>query len=176
MISSDKKKIAAAASEIRVQYSDGSFPVRVENIPDQIDIDLVYKKEFSDGLSGLMKREGKSNKPVIAINKNHPKVRQRFSIAHELGHFFLHTSENLLIDTGVTFFRDDSTTTASDKKEVEANLFAAELLMPSIEIKKELAEFVSLEKGTIGNFISKLSNKFGVSEQAMTIRIGSLLN
>ena len=63
--------------------------------------------------------------PVIIINKNFSNDRKRFNIAHELGHIIMHSAtENLYPD-----YRN---------KEVEANMFASEFLMPEVEIKNDL--------------------------------------
>lgn len=63
--------------------------------------------------------------PVMIINKNFSNDRKRFSIAHELGHIIMHTAvSNLYPD-----YRN---------KEMEANIFASEFLMPETEIKSEL--------------------------------------
>lgn len=61
--------------------------------------------------------------PLIFINRDIPADRARLTIAHELGHVIMHLSSKV----------DDSR-----DKEVEAFLFAAELLMPEAEIKPQL--------------------------------------
>ncbi len=66
-------------------------------------------------------------------------VRQRFTIAHELGHFFLHrASSTVFVDAAPIFFRDESSSNGSQREEIEANAFAAELLMPEDAIRQRL--------------------------------------
>jgi Zn-dependent peptidase ImmA (M78 family) len=58
-------------------------------------------------------------------------VRQRFTIGHELGHLTLHHGHDLILERLVRLnFRDATSSTANDEEEIEANHFAAELLMP----------------------------------------------
>lgn len=64
----------------------------------------------------------------IGYNKNHHPNRQRFTVAHEIGHLIMgHTSVN-----------NNPTPENKDIEEMEANQFAAELLMPLEFIKKDI--------------------------------------
>ena len=56
---------------------------------------------------------------------------------------------------------------------MEANLFAAELLMPERLLTKDIAEVESLELD-LEDQLEKLAKKYGVSQQAMAIRLSSL--
>jgi Zn-dependent peptidase ImmA (M78 family) len=99
---------------------------------------------------------------VIRYNPNHTLSRQRFTIAHELGHHAL--------GHGLSY-RDDNpenfSIQGSDWAEVAANKFASELLMP-LHILDYLIEH---EKNLT---LSKLANCFGVSEAAMYWRMKNL--
>lgn len=64
--------------------------------------------------------------PLIFLNQNQPADRMRFSLAHELGHLVMHSYPSL-------------------EMEVEANKFAAALLMPRADIASELTK-LTLEK------------------------------
>jgi hypothetical protein len=55
-----------------------------------------------------------------------PYVRQRFTVAHELGHFFMHKKP--IVDRARVLRRS----LQWDRKELEANVFAAELLTPNL--------------------------------------------
>jgi Zn-dependent peptidase ImmA (M78 family) len=71
---------------------------------------------------------------LIKINKNIPYPgKKRFTLAHEIGHLILHKNVQPL------FLDDDSTLEYFKKghQESEANEFAAELLMPEVQFKKE---------------------------------------
>jgi hypothetical protein len=84
-------------------------------------------------------------------------ARQRFTIAHELGHLLLH-------EAGAEY-RDD--TFRGTPKEYQANDFAADLLMPLWMLDPVAASF--------GRDPGRLAGIFQVSEQAMKIRLGRLV-
>jgi Zn-dependent peptidase ImmA (M78 family) len=112
---------------------------------------------------------------VIGVNSHHPKTRQRFTIAHEVGHFCLHGHEELRVDKGLFVIRnrDATSSTGTDIEEIEANLFAAELLMPAKWLERDLLEGLGSNKRD-DNLISELAKKYLVSDQALTIRTSSL--
>ena len=84
--------------------------------------------------------------------------RDRFTLAHELGHFLLHTSENV----GLTRLPKESSTKAYLNPEWQANTFAGELLIPSNLIESKS--------------VSEISTECGVSLQAAQIQIDVLKN
>ena len=63
------------------------------------------------------------NHRYIFINENLPEHEQRLVMAHELGHALLHRKENC-------YFIRNKTLLLNSKKEIEANKFAMELLLP----------------------------------------------
>ena len=68
-------------------------------------------------------------------------MRQRFTIAHELGHRALHPGRELILDVPVRVnLRDKTSSMASDIEEIEANAFAATLLMPEQMIRDQLSQ------------------------------------
>lgn len=87
----------------------------------------------------------KSPKPLIAISSGKSGDRQRFNIAHELGHLVMHQLYNGNLK----------------QIEEEANTFASEFLMPEGTIKEEIKTPVSLEK------LIPLKARWGVSIQAL---------
>ena len=108
--------------------------VPVESIAESLGIQ-VQRDQVGDGLSGFLVRTTGTGEAVIGVNANHTQRRQRFTIAHELGHYLLHEGEAVHFDgekPGVTVnLRNRESSTGETDIEVEANLFAAELLMPS---------------------------------------------
>lgn len=115
--------------------------------------DPSYKKV--DGL--LQMRNGS---PEIFINRNFPLARQRFTTAHEVGHLLRHRLENDKV-----LFRANDFTSTTMRDEREANAFAARLLMPESMVRN-LVHLVPL---------NELARMFGVSEQAMSIRVREIL-
>ncbi|MGH3265723.1 MAG: ImmA/IrrE family metallo-endopeptidase [Trebonia sp.] len=66
-------------------------------------------------------------------------VRRRFTIAHELGHYFLHVSETLHVDRAAHFrLRSQLSSEGIDVTEIQANRFAASLMMPDEMILKDM--------------------------------------
>src|ERR1700683_3832334 len=103
-------------------------PVPVDAIARAVGLDVRYSPGRPD-VSGALIRNGKS--AVIAVNSAQHENRQRFTIAHEIGHFLLHKGTNLHFDEDFSVkFRDALSSKAEDDLEIEANQFAASLLMP----------------------------------------------
>ena len=117
-------------------------PVPVRKVARQCDarIVLVPGEEDKD-LSGFLYRG--SDHSIIGVNKDHVPVRQRFTIAHEIGHLLLHEHDQVHVDRGFRVrLRSDISSQGTDRDEMEANRFAAELLMP---LKMLQADVQSLE-------------------------------
>lgn len=116
--------------------------------------------ELDSTLSGSLSMQG--NHWLIKVNKMHSKSRQRFTIAHELGHFVYHKNdEQKFVDT--TFFRGMT----MDNLEYTANRFASELLMPENQVRN------LIEKDNVRS-VAELAKKFGVSSSAMLYRVKEL--
>jgi len=100
---------------------------------------LVFHCDFSqEGVAGVTLKVPGLN-PCIFIDKNMPSDRQRFTLAHELGHAIMHR-------------------TPSENMEDEANRFASALLMPSKDIRPYLAgSKITLEKLATLKMIWKVS-------------------
>jgi Zn-dependent peptidase ImmA (M78 family) len=138
-------------------------PIAVEKIARRLGIKLI-DHEFDSNISSLL--VCKANQFIICVNKEHPLSRRRFSVAHEIGHFILHRDEAPYIDKDCEiYFR--AANGGDDDKEVEANQFAAELLMPLTLIRQDLST-------TPPPVASELAKKYQVSEQAMTFRLASI--
>jgi Zn-dependent peptidase ImmA (M78 family) len=90
----------------------------------------------------------------------------------------LHDNNQLFVDKVFAIkLRDHHSSEAVSIEEIEANAFAAELLMPTGMILGEIqsvSEILDSEENDLDNLIKKLANKFKVSQQAMTIRLMNL--
>lgn len=122
-------------------------------------------------LSGFLFRD--RNEAVIGVNTHQARVRQNFTIAHELGHLLLHDRhEQLHVDRKFSVrLRSVVSSQGIDEAEMEANYFAAELLMPAHFIE---ADVQSLMDDNADLAIQKLSEKYNVSREAMSIRLSAL--
>ena len=141
-------------------------PVDVAQVAKQLGIKLADDREFESDISSLLLVKG--DEFIICVNKMHHAHRRRFSIAHEIGHFLLHKDEAPYFDKDYeVYFRANAAESPDDLREVEANQFAAELLMPLSMIRNDLNR-------TPPPTASDLAKKYKVSEQAMTFRLASL--
>jgi Zn-dependent peptidase ImmA (M78 family) len=103
----------------------GKVPVKVDELALALGLKLTYE-DLPDDVSGKIERD-EADGFVVTVNRNHPLVRQRFTIAHEIAHFVLHRD---LIGDGVV---DDGlyrSRTLSSAVERQANRYAADILMP----------------------------------------------
>ena len=157
------EKIESKTQEILDTLNIKSRPTPVEEIASihKIKISRAPSKEFS-GI--LIRKDGHA---LIGINNSEAPVRQRFSIAHELAHYFLHPQKDTFVD-----YRKENNNEIKSFKETEADHFAAALLMP----KKFLEEDV---KNLNSKFITEkeiriLSTRYEVSNDAMTFRLLNL--
>ncbi|MBL1142532.1 MAG: ImmA/IrrE family metallo-endopeptidase [Proteobacteria bacterium] len=141
-----------------------SAPVDVVGLCSELGIELSYET-MEDDVSGQIEKKD-DGKFRITINKADGLTRQRFTIAHELGHYILHRP---LIGDGITedrMYRSTSgkynNTSISSHQETEANSFAAYLLMP---------EQLVTDYEDQGLNVDAMAERLQVSKQAMSIKL-----
>lgn len=141
-----------------------SIPVVVNNLVNvakesfDVTVSAVPNKMFSG--KGDAMTQKRDNFIFIIYNDERPVVRKRFSIAHELGHLYLgHLHGNSSIDFNTDNF-----------DEIEANAFAAHLLIPPTFLRKDI-------KNGIKN-PEQLAKRYDVSVDAMwfQLRNSGLIN
>lgn len=120
----------------------------------------IFSVELPDGISGMIKRTD-GDKFECYVDKSEPSNRQRFTAAHELGHFVLHRDSIGETHQDNYRLRAEGMT---NWQETQANQFAADLLMPRNLISD------AMENGT--RSVEALARLFRVSEIAMSIRLG----
>jgi Zn-dependent peptidase ImmA (M78 family) len=124
----------------------------------------VYTAGLDEGVAGmLVKKPGRD--PEIYINGRDSLNRQRFTCAHELGHYVKHIAAGEEHWEHVDY-RDALTSKGTDPDEIFANQFAASLLMPEQEIRRLKDQF--------GYGPATLAFEFGVSEEAINFRLVNL--
>lgn len=163
MLTSERKNIIEETSLDVLKKSFGFLP---ENPPiNLIKILISNNIELREGefenynIVGAYKRKKENGKPLIAISKNSSYNRRIFTIAHELGHHFLHKNEDEIL------FRNSENEFVTEdhrKIEKEADYFAGCLLIPIYLLEKIYS---------VTDNIAMLSNIFGVSKTAMEIRV-----
>lgn len=172
MTNKTSAQIEAEAKALLEQTHSFKVPVPVETVVRRLGLKLESAM-LGDDVSGvLVITEGQG---FIGYNVEQPPVRQRFTIAHECGHFVLHsTTSELFIDKRymAIFRRDRTSSTGDNNQEVQANRFAAAMLMPAELIRKEVAS-TDFDLGD-EEAITALAEKFQVSKQAMSLRLASL--
>jgi Zn-dependent peptidase ImmA (M78 family) len=161
---------------------------RIKSAPVRIDLIAkrhahVVQKQLPPDVSGMLVplvAETSKHRWAIVVNQENAEVRQRFTIAHELGHLLLHRYTTPHADAGYKVrFRDKASSAGSVREEIEANQFAAELLMPEDLILSHLVkvgfDYASpeTETATVRKLI-RIAKKFEVSIQALSFRIANL--
>ena len=171
-----QKYILALVARLLKSHGIKTAPVPIEKVARALGADLHWQPA-EDELSGFYIRDLKRRRAVIGVNSNHHANRQRFTIAHELGHFLMHEGEKLHVDHNDLGYqvklRNDESRKGVDPEEKEANLFAAELLMPSQFLAKDLLTLGGVDL-LEDNVLSELAEKYGVSTQALTFRLANL--
>lgn len=148
-----------------------TIPVDPASVANRLGLTVRFE-QFSDDLSGVLMR--KSEGTVIAVNTYHAPARQRFTIAHEIGHFVLQHKGDLFVDQTVLNRRDGRSSYAIDSQEIEANAFAAALLMPRQQVTDELLSLMNSGGIEQRNLVKELARRFQVSDQAMSFRLMNL--
>lgn len=151
-ISPNSENPELAAEQFREYYQLGLGPI--QNLAEVIEQSgvLIFLCDFGDETNEMV--DGVSMNvphlpPTIFLNKERTADRMRFSLAHELFHVLAHRIP-------------------SDTMEKEANRFAAELLMPCMEIKNDLSHSISL------NALAALKPKWKASIASLLYRAGEL--
>lgn len=148
-------------------------PVPVERIAKHAGARIAYEP-FDGNISGMLYRVAGAADSIIGVNSRHPITRQRFTVAHELGHLLLHRGRDVILDRIVRVnYRDHRSSSATDREEVEANQFAAALLMPEEWLRAEI-ETRSFGAIDVDEIVASLAERFKVSVQAMDFRLTNL--
>jgi Zn-dependent peptidase ImmA (M78 family) len=168
---------AAEAHAAQVLESLGVFapPIPVERVALRLGL-RVERAPLGDGVSGLLVIQ--DGRGMIGVSATQSAARQRFTIAHEIGHFVLHKDvmpvfiDKQFLRPYLAAFRDAASATGEDVVEREANAFAAALLMPANLVHAAVAKLgVDVADD---DAIEELARWFQVSRQAMTFRVANL--
>jgi Zn-dependent peptidase ImmA (M78 family) len=170
-----RRLIEARAQKLLANLGFREIPVPVDRIARSLGARLRYSP-LDEELSGFVFI--KDGVPIIGVNSLHHPNRQRFTIAHEIGHLQLHRefiSTTVHVDKQFAesvLKRDTSSGSGTERLEVEANQFAAALLIPG-SILDELLERspIDIEDGSAMEIWAK---DFVVSRAALQYRIRNL--
>jgi Zn-dependent peptidase ImmA (M78 family) len=163
------------AQELLDQLSITTVPVPVERIPKLLGAELRYSP-LDEQLSGFVFI--KDGTPIIGVNSLHHPNRQRFTISHEVAHLCMHRrhiTNTVHVDKGfpVSMLKRDSKSAAgTERLEIEANRFAAALLIPRRTLDQLLDEArIDIEDESE---LSAYAKRFRVSKAMLNFRIRNL--
>lgn len=135
------------------------IPLDVRAVAEYLGLEVV-EEPMDDDLSGYLEVRG--GQWVVGVNAFHHENRKRFTIAHEIAHFMLHSSQQPSFHDR-TFARRATDPSAMER---EADRFAAELLMPAPMVRKMISSGLTS--------LSSLAERFRVSALAMKYRVQNL--
>lgn len=171
MIPAKRSVVRARAISLLAKHKVSRAPVPVEKIARGEGVQVFYTPLQGD-LSGMALI--RNDVPMIVVNSLHHPNRQRFTLAHELAHHVLHPTQlasKVHVDRAI-LRRDQLSSTGKDASEVEANTFAAEMLMPETLLSQHIEDGFDVDNEVE---ISKLARRFRVSTAALQFRLIALL-
>jgi len=157
----NKYELAKEASELRrrLGYDDHSR-VDVFNLINIIEPMTLVFYPMGERISGMCLKG--SEDVLIAINSSMTHGRQRFSMAHELYHYFYDNMNAMICASDIG---------AQSPIERNANTFASFFLAPPAALSAAIKEQKSIRPFLILADVVKLEQYFGMSRQAMLIRL-----
>lgn len=176
-----RQDIEARALAVLASAGEATVPILVDRVAESLGAELHFET-LDDNVSGMLVCKGAAKH--IAINAGHHPNRQRFTVAHECGHLVLHhgVEDRLFLDTHIRVYQRngsssstvyaESGSTTTPEEERQANEFASALLMPKALLEEHVERFSLDLADEYG--VSLLAISFGVSEQAMSIRLQQL--
>lgn len=164
------KSIDEKAGKLLHQSDALALPVDLNRVVEYLGLSL-NEKPLENEYSGFLAVKEKT----IVVNLRHTPVRRRFTIAHEIGHYQLHRrSEDIpvFIDRAV-YHRKESAEGVDHLMEMQANAYAAGLLMPEALLDVYLDDHPALDLERPAD-IKTLAEEFEVSRPAMEFRLINL--
>jgi Zn-dependent peptidase ImmA (M78 family) len=150
----------ALRARYHAAFADAELPVPVEAIAEDL-LGLQVGESEDLAVSGMLLPPQRQ----IWLNAGEVAPRRRFTLAHELGHWVCQHLEGKTAPVYCRAADVQPEPSAADRAlEREANVFAAELLMPEPRVREEWTRPAAIDE---------LASRFGVSGQAMTWRLYS---
>ncbi|MGI9628383.1 MAG: ImmA/IrrE family metallo-endopeptidase [Longimicrobiales bacterium] len=126
----------------------------------------LEKKKLDPHVSSILLR---GPKPRIVLNTRLDAEQRRFSTAHSLGHHLLHDGNAQAFVTDLTVHLCVEPPVQSDPREVEANTFAMELLMPEHLLRKDLSKGRRIDLSDSAG-VGKLAARYRVTREILILR------
>lgn len=132
-------------------------------VEEKFDVPVFITRFDDDKIAGvLLRRPG--GDCFVGVNADHHTVRQRFTLAHELGHLYM--GHQARVDLANDVFGK-----GSNREEVEANYFAAEFLAPRATVRAWLEERELVTQATAPSTVAQIALEFGISVPTACIRL-----
>jgi Zn-dependent peptidase ImmA (M78 family) len=162
----DTLPVEQAISDART-ITDGcsvnDLPINIRSIAKRLGVAEISAAMIgSDGYIGV----DRTGRVVIRYNDGSPRQRQRFTIAHEIGHLLI--SRHV---PGGLQHRNRDSAAKDDGEEIAANRLAAELLMPATVFEEQVKLLVLRGVRSPWKIIHELRRLFDVAESSATLRI-----
>lgn len=171
------------AKRIRSMYHSDSFSFPISEFANDHGIDVftddlseIESNSDSGVIKGYLAIKPNNERPVIVVSKNESYGHRRWTVAHEIWHYFKYYYDHPRDVLSSTLFFTEYGYYESVKPNSEedlANRFAAELLMPK-KMFSSMYRFYSKASRDPNYLIPKLSDCFKVSEKAALTRIVKL--
>lgn len=170
-----RQEIEERVSDLLRKHGILQPPIPVKKIATDEGLPIIEHSLQADVSGALIKSQGVS---AIAVNSAHHSNRRRFTVAHELAHSLLsHKGDQDHVDWKFTVLRrDGKSSEAIDVEEIEANAFAANLLMPKEFVLRDARQLAGMsgEIELSRQHLAFLARKYQVSESAMNYRLINL--
>jgi len=172
-----RKQIKHKVAQLIDSCAISKPPVDVSKVARSLGLEIVMAPD-EVGLSGFLISDSDSGRQIIGVNQSHHINRRRFTIAHEIGHHVMgHLEGKIHVDSNTTLrvaARSSVSSKGTDPHEVEANSFAAELLMPQSLVEDAMATIEGDSNLGDDQIIAAIAKQFKVSESAMSFRLANL--
>lgn len=183
---------SAQEALVRVKYASGE--VDLEKLCAELGLKLTYLERVIHDVDGNpILGSANFGKKLIEVNQHGNPHRERFTIAHEIGHFCLRHDQYLrsefIVENDLFIDAGTDNTFNYERLEFQANLFASELLLPDEHFRREVEAlrqrldiydkgfgyiFVDVQPCNYTPYnllLSELSDHFGASNQVIEIRL-----
>lgn len=157
---------AAAQETLRAYHRGGATRLPVDPVAVARSLGInVYQSLLPNTTSGMIAKVADEYGTDILVNSEHAPKRQRFTVAHELGHYTAIMNDSHRASQPFMHKRDSLAACGTNSEEIFANQYAAELLMPADEVRRA---------HRVGASVYQLAAKFDVSVDAMSFRLINL--
>lgn len=158
----------AAVRNLIDEHQLTALPVDPEKVAASLGAIVIHQPGPIE-LSGILLR--RNGQDVIGVGTDLEAARQRFALAHLVGHLHLHARRDLILDTATRYSHPKLASMPTDREEAEANRFAAALLVPEGIVRRMAVE---ADARTEDQMLDLLAPRFEVTRALMAARLMGL--